>query len=104
MFWKNSGFPSLPQASAVRDQPHSETSCSPGFRLALALATAALVGASSWLWMGGFDDTLADLRTLGMAVIAAGLAYSLAERFLLVFVLGMAPVLVLLALLSHWLP
>jgi hypothetical protein len=88
----------------MRDQPHAQTPCSPTFRLALALAAAACVSTASWLWMGGFDDTLADVRTLGMAVIAAGLAFALAERLLLVFAVSMAPVLVLLALLTHWLP
>jgi hypothetical protein len=92
------------QAAAVRDQPHAQPSCSHAFRLVLALAVAAFVATASWLWMGGFSDTLWDLRALGMALLAAGFAYSLAERLLLVFVLGMAPVLVLLALLAHWLP
>jgi hypothetical protein len=88
----------------MQHQPQALTSCSPAFRLALALAVAAFVMVVSWLWMGGFDDALADARTLGMAVLAAGLAYALAERFLLLFAVSMAPVLVLLALLAHWLP
>lgn len=88
----------------MRDPPHVQTSCSRSFRLSLALAVAALVVAASWLWMGGFDDTLRTSRTLGMAAIGAAVAYILAERFLLLFAVSMAPVLVLLALLSHWLP
>jgi hypothetical protein len=88
----------------MQHQPQAQTSCSPAFRLALALAVAAFVMVASWLWMGGFDDTLADARTLGMTVLAAGLAYALAERFLLLFAVSMAPVLVLLALIAHWLP
>jgi hypothetical protein len=104
-FWNNaSPLPTLNGAAAVQDQPQAQPPCSPAFRLALALAVAAFVATASWLWMGGFDDTLTDMRTLGMAVIAAGLAYALAERFLLLFAVSMAPVLVLLALLAHWLP
>jgi hypothetical protein len=87
----------------MQDPSPAPASCSTAFRLALALAAAAFVAAASWLWMDGFGDTLADVRTLGMAVIAAGLAYALAERFLLLFAVSMAPVLVLLALLAHWL-
>jgi hypothetical protein len=88
----------------MQHQPQALPSCSPAFRLALALAAAAFVAAASWLWMDGFGNTLADVRTLGLAVIAAGLAYALAERFLLLFAVSMAPVLVLLALLAHWPP
>jgi hypothetical protein len=54
--------------------------------------------------VGGFDDTAAVLRTAAIAAAAGMLAYRLAEHFLLVFAVSMAPVLVLLALLSHWLP
>jgi hypothetical protein len=39
-----------------------------------------------------------------MAAITAGFACSLAERFLPLFVVGMPPVLLLLALIAHWLP
>ncbi len=97
-------FPVLPKAAVVQGQPDAQTACSPGFRVALALAIAALVTTVSWRWMGGFSNTLADLRTLGMAILAAGFAYCWAGRFLLLFAVGMAPVLVLLALLAHWLP
>jgi hypothetical protein len=97
-------FHRLTGATDVRDQPHAQASCSPAFRLALALAMAACVVACSWLWAGGFDDTTAVLRTAAIAAVAAVLAYRLAEHFLLVFAVSMAPVLVLLALLSHWLP
>jgi hypothetical protein len=100
----SSPFTASPQATDVRDQPHAQASCSPAFRLALALAMAACVAACSWLWAGGFDDTTAVLRTAAIAAVAAVLAYRLAEHFLLVFAVSMAPVLVLLALLSHWLP
>jgi hypothetical protein len=88
----------------VRNQPQAQTSCSPDFRVALALATAAFVTVASWRWQGGFDDTLADLRTVGMAALATRLTDLLAGRFLPLFVVGMAPVLVVLALLAHWLP
>lgn len=47
------------------------------------------------------SDTLAGLHTLGIAAFSAVLSCALAGRFLLVFALAMAPVLVLLA---HWLP
>jgi hypothetical protein len=97
-------FPTPPKAAVVQGQPHAQAACSPGFRVALALAIAALVTTVSWRWMGGFSNTLADLRTLGVATLAAGFAYCLAGRFLLLFVVGMAPLLVLLALLAHWLP
>lgn len=90
-------------ATAMQDLLPAPPNCSPAFRLALALAATTFVAAASWLWMGGFDATLADMRTLGLTVIAAGPAYALADRFLLLFTISMAPVLVPLALVAHWL-
>ena len=86
----------------MRDRPHTSPNCTRTFRLTLALALAAAVLA----WFGwradGFADGAATLRALAIAGMAGGLAYVLAERLLLAFVVSMAPVLVLLALLGHW--
>ncbi|NML18811.1 hypothetical protein [Azohydromonas caseinilytica] len=85
----------------MRDQPDAQPTCSPSFRLALALAAAALVFTIVWLRAGAFDLAV-GLETAAVAGVTGLLAYWLADRFLLLFVVGMAVLLVLLALFGIW--
>ncbi|WP_066341120.1 hypothetical protein [Azohydromonas lata] len=82
----------------------ASSGCSRPFRVFLSLALAALVAGWSALRLNGLHGVLPSLTTLAAAGAAGAMAWRLAARFLLFFVLAMAPALVLLALLSHWLP
>ena len=86
----------------MRDQPEAQPTCSFSFRLALALAAAALVLTVAWLRAGGLDLAV-GLETAAVAGVAGLLAFWLADHFLLLFVVSMAVLLVLLALLGGWL-
>lgn len=84
----------------MRDRPHVQPHCTRAFRVTLALALAAAVLAWSGWRLDGFKDGAATLLTVAIAGMAGGLGYALAKWLLLAFVVGMAPVLVLLALLG----
>ncbi|WP_298236186.1 hypothetical protein [uncultured Azohydromonas sp.] len=84
----------------MRDRPPVHSHCTRAFRVILALALATAVLAWFGWRMGGFEDGAATLRTLAVAGMAGALGYALAKWLLLAFVVGMAPVLVLLALLG----
>lgn len=88
----------------MQEPSQASTACSPAFRAFLALVLAAVVVGWSALRLDGLHGALPALATFAAAGVAGALAWRLADRFLLLFVVGMAPVLVALALLSHWLP
>ena len=84
----------------MRDRPHVHPHCTRAFRVTLALGLITAVLAWSGWRLDGFEDGATTLLTLAAAGIAGGLGYALAKWLLLAFVVGMAPVLVLLALLG----
>lgn len=84
----------------MRDRPHAHPHCTRAFRVTVALALITAVMAWSGWRLDGFENGAAALLTLAAAGIAGALGYALAQWLLLAFVVGMAPVLVLLALLG----